>query len=228
VEAAAAGASAGRTNLAGEPVAPHDRADAAEAATVSTDLGDALGAVVRDLGGVHHDLAALMRAAPTPAPRRLEHGFTSALRAALDGELRGAFDALEVDLPSDTVTAADALPDTVADLLLGATLEAARNASRHARGGDLHRALRLRLDASSGPGWVTIKVSDNGIGLRSSARGDDTPRDAPPASASTRSGLLTHGALLALVGGSLAVHSVPMGGTTVTLRVPRVSAVDDV
>ncbi|HEV8192769.1 MAG TPA: hypothetical protein VGP82_14995, partial [Ktedonobacterales bacterium] len=37
----------------------------------------------------------------------------------------------------------------------------------------------------------------------------------------TRSGLLTHGALVALVGGALTVHSQPSGGTQVAIRVPR-------
>jgi hypothetical protein len=37
----------------------------------------------------------------------------------------------------------------------------------------------------------------------------------------TRTGLLTHGALLALVGGNLSVRSQPEAGTTVTVRVPR-------
>jgi hypothetical protein len=48
------------------------------------------------------------------------------------------------------------------------------------------------------------------------------PATGEGAGASTRSGLLTHSALLALVGGTLAVHSAPnKGGTRVTLRVPR-------
>jgi hypothetical protein len=192
------------------------------------DTDSQLGVVVRELGGVHHDLAALMRASPTPNPRRLEHGFAAALRAALDGELRGAFDALTVYLSHETAAAADALPDTVVDLLLGATLEATRNASRHARGGDLHRSLSLQIIASSDSRWVTVKIVDDGVGRRTSRLNDEAPRAGPAAGASTRSGLLTHGALLALVGGSLAVQSAPNGGTTVTLRVPRVSEFADV
>jgi hypothetical protein len=39
-----------------------------------------------------------------------------------------------------------------------------------------------------------------------------------------RSGLLTHGALVALVGGALTVQSQPDVGTTVTIRVPRTRA----
>ncbi|HET9979445.1 MAG TPA: hypothetical protein VFQ32_03305, partial [Ktedonobacterales bacterium] len=43
----------------------------------------------------------------------------------------------------------------------------------------------------------------------------------PSETAGTRSGLLTHGALIALVGGALTVHSIPASGTIVTIRVPR-------
>jgi signal transduction histidine kinase len=39
-------------------------------------------------------------------------------------------------------------------------------------------------------------------------------------SGSTRTGLLAHGALVALVGGSLAVRNHPGPGTSVTIRVP--------
>ena len=234
----AGAATALSTPLAEPSTVSADAGNAAGADTPATDLDTQLGEVVRALGGLHHDLAALMRAAPTPSPRRLEHGFVAALRAAVDGEFRGAFDAIDLDLPAEVVAAADALPDTVADLLLGATLEATRNASRHARGGNLHRPLRLHLLVATDDHWVTVKVADDGVGLRSGTRPGDGARgegargegarDVPAAGASTRSGLLTHGALLALVGGSLAVASVPQGGTTVTLRVPRVSEVAEV
>jgi hypothetical protein len=198
-----------------------------------------LGGVVRELGQAHHDLAALMRAAPIVNQKRLEHGMVSALRAALDGEFRGAFDQLDLDIPSAAGAAADALSPLVADLLLGATLEAVRNAGRHARGGDLHRRLALRVVLAADDGAVSIAVSDDGVGLQSA---DASPGPLPPdepkpsarasaADASTgtpttpgaRSGLLTHAALVALLRGTLSVQSQPDAGTTVTIRVPRSS-----
>lgn len=229
--------------------------DAAGPATADAEIAAALGEVVRELGGVHHDLAALMRASPAAAPRRLEHGFCAALRKALDGEFNGAFDALTWAVPDDAQASADSLPDIVADVLLGATLEAVRNASRHARGSDLHRPLELALAITADERWVSVTVMDDGVGLQQDARGEGTrsalapltpsgritgapppspavvdasqsgPSDRQPAeraAASTRSGLLTHSALLALVGGSLVVQNAPRTGTIVTLRVPRV------
>jgi hypothetical protein len=198
-------------------------------------LDDELGTVVRELGHAHHDLAALMRAAPTANMRHLEHGLVGALRAALDGEFRGTFDELqwEAEPEPEARTAADALPTITADLLLGATLEAVRNAGRHARGGDMHRHLALRVSLTTDEHWVSVAVADNGVGLQSEGvrggrilpenSGDaispftTEPSDVP----GTRSGLLTHGALVALVGGALTVHSQPGDGTTVAIRVPR-------
>ncbi|MBF6591320.1 MAG: hypothetical protein IVW57_12455, partial [Ktedonobacterales bacterium] len=181
-----------------------------------------LGGVVMELGRAHHDLAALMRAMPLANQRRLEHGLVSALRAALDGEFRGTFDALEWETSAAAGAAADALPAIAADLLLGATLEAVRNAGRHARGGDLHRRLGLRVALSADARWVTVAVADDGVGLHSEGMSPtDAPPDAPAATVGTRSGLLTHGALLGLVGGALAVHDQSPSGTLVALRVPR-------
>ena len=223
----------------------------ADGARDMDDVGAEIGEVVAELGRAHRDLAALMRAAPMASARRLEHGFTGALRGALDGEFRGAFDELEWETPDDAVAAADALPPVVADLLLSATLEAVRNAGRHARGENLHRRLALRVRLSADAQMVTVQVSDNGVGLASpttttatttmtptatttmtgatqpseasGASGSGRPVTPPLGTAGARSGLLTHGALMALAGGSLSVRSGEDGGAVVTIRAPRAS-----
>jgi hypothetical protein len=123
----------------------------------------------------------------------------------------------------------------VADLLLSATLEAVRNAGRHARGDDLHRRLRLRVRLLADAQTVTTQVSDNGVGLASPAgsagavtttlAGGQGGRAgaAVVGAAGARSGLLTHSALMALAGGSLGVRGGEEGGAVVTIRVPRAS-----
>src|SRR5262249_10539326 len=161
-------------------------------------------------------------------------GFVGALRSSLDGEFRGTFDTLEWHAPPEACAAADALSAITADLLLGAALEAVRNAGRHARGGDLHRRLALRVALAADGQAVTVAISDDGVGRQREVardpRGDHESADAPDASypaaqilarGGTRTGLLTHGALLTLVGGSLTVRSQPEIGTTVTARIPR-------
>src|SRR5262249_44334439 len=171
--------------------------------------------------------------APAANPRRLEHGFVGALRSSLDGEFRGTFDTLEWDAPTAACTAADALPSITADLLLGAALEAVRNAGRYARGGDLHRRLALRVALSADEQWVAVAIQDDGVGLQQEAAASavSPARDFNPdvsypgiqvmANGGTRTGLLTHGALLGLIGGSLSVRSQPEAGTTIRVRVPR-------
>jgi hypothetical protein len=181
----------------------------------------------RELGQAHRDLAALMRSAPMANLRRLEQGFAGALRAALEGEFRGSFDSVRLSLPDDARAAADTLPPIVADLLLGATLEAIRNASKHARGEALHRPLTLEVELRADERWITTVVRDDGIGVGVDGAG----RDQEAASASTpsllstgagaQSGLLTHGALMGLVGGALHVGSQDDAGTTVTIQAPR-------
>lgn len=200
-----------------------------EPADTPTDASSELEAVVKELGVAHHDLAALMRAAPIANKRHLERGLVSALRAALDGEFRGAFDELALDAPDEARLAADALPPIVADLLLGAAQEALRNAGRHGRGDDLHRRLAVRIALAADDHAVTVTVRDDGVGLQSErARAGKTDSEVtsfvvqPVDSGGTRSGLLTHGALIALIGGTLTAHSAPAQGTTVTIRVPRV------
>ncbi|MGH2505636.1 MAG: ATP-binding protein, partial [Ktedonobacterales bacterium] len=237
-----------RARLRAQPVAAATAASAAPTSEASVgpdgardvdDVGAEMGEVVAELGRAHRDLAALMRAAPMASARRLEHGFTGALRGALDGEFRGAFDELEWETPDDAVAAADALPPVVADLLLSATLEAVRNAGRHARGENLHRRLALRVRLAADAQMVTVQVSDNGVGLASpttaTMTGASQPSDSPGASGSgrpappplgaagARSGLLTHGALMALAGGLLSVRSGEDGGAVVTIRAPRAS-----
>jgi Histidine kinase-like ATPase domain len=216
-----AGASTGSLSAAPEGVDPQGLV-----------ASDELEAVVRELGQAHHDLAALMRATPIANKRHLEHGLVRALRSSLDGEFRGAFDALTFDAPDDARRAADALTPIVADLVLGAVQEALRNAGRHARGDDLHRRLAVQVALAATDEAVTVAVIDDGIGLQSDRARDGQPESAPDAqtsgrpaeTAGTRSGLLTHGALIALVGGALTVHSPPAGGTIVTIRVPRSAA----
>jgi signal transduction histidine kinase len=208
-------------------------APAGEQAERVDDQAVLLQAVTKELGHVHHDLAALMRSSPATNPRRLEHGLVAVLRASLEGEFRGTFDRVEWQASPDACAEADKLPPIVADLLLGAALEAIRNAGRHGRGDDLHRRLTLQVELEVEPQGVVVRVSDDGVGIQSDAakavrgshQSSSTSGELPAVGTSnTRTGLLTHGALVALIGGSLAVRNQSGPGTTVTIRVPRQQA----
>jgi two-component sensor histidine kinase len=198
-------------------------------------MEDGLEETQRELTEAHRDLAALMRSAPMANLRRMEEGFVGALRAALDGEFRGSFDAVRLSLPEEARAAADTLPPIVADLLLGATLEAVRNASKHGRGEALHRPLTLEVELRADERWIVTVVRDDGVGLNT----EDANREQETASAAAtsllassggaQSGLLTHGALMGLVGGALHVESQVDGqhgaGATVRIQAPRRASV---
>jgi signal transduction histidine kinase len=134
---------------------------------------------------------------------------------------------VRLSLPDDARAAADTLPPIVADLLLGATLEAIRNASKHARGEALHRPLTLEVELRADERWITTVVRDDGIGVSAGGAGHDQEiaSASMPSLLSTgggaQSGLLTHGALMGLVGGALHVGSQDNAGTTVTIQAPR-------
>jgi hypothetical protein len=181
----------------------------------------------RDLTQAHRDLAALMRSAPMANLRRLEQGFAGGMRAALEGEFRGSFDTVRLSLPEDARAAADTLPPIVADLLLGATLEAIRNASKHARGEALHRPLTLEVELRADERWISTVVRDDGVGVSVDSARHEAENGSSAASSllstggGAQSGLLTHGALMGLVGGALHVASQDDAGTTITIQAPR-------
>ena len=120
----------------------------------------------RELAQAHRDLAALMRSAPMANLRRLEQGvvWSIALRAWTASSVARSTP-VRLSLPDDARAAADTLPPIVADLLLGATLEAIRNASKHARGEALHRPLTLEVELRADERWITTVVRDDGVGV---------------------------------------------------------------
>jgi signal transduction histidine kinase len=108
-----------------------------------------------------------------------------------------------------------AIPSLAAEVLFYAAREAARNAARYGRGEDTARPLHLRVaaawhhpSAGSGEGGLEILVEDDGVGLGGTAG----------AERGSGQGLALHSTMLAVVGGSLVVESVPDVYTRVWLR----------
>jgi signal transduction histidine kinase len=174
---------------------------------VSQSLDDAVASITT----AHRQLAAMMRAMSTGAPHRLERdGVMNAIRSMLAQDFQSAFDEVEWLVSEETIRRVDeALPPAVAEMVFVAVQEALRNAARHARGSDIHRCLCLTFTASCQP-HLEVMVKDDGVGIASSSS----------STSGTGGGLVTHSALLAIVGGNLTVTSNPGQGVTVKIFVP--------
>src|SRR5713226_1844658 len=172
---------------------------------------NALDEAVGMISDAHRRLAAMMRATSPGVPHRLERdGMMPAIRAMLEQDFQNAFDEVEWRVSDETAARIDeVVPPAIAELIFAAVQEALRNAARHARGADVHRRLRLTFKASCSP-HLEVIVADDGVGITSENS----------STTGTGGGLLTHGALLAIAGGSLTVKSAPGEGVTVRILLP--------
>ena len=163
---------------------------------------DAAAAQLGVVTSLASQLAAEMRAMVDGLrPADLERdGLAATLRAQLDlaGRARGVPVELEVgDLPE--------LPADVEHQVLRVGQEAVANALRHAGA----TCVRVRLGAE-GPGWLALRVEDDGRGFDPDARG----------LRARRLGLTSMHERAASTGGRLTIDSTPGEGTVVELRFP--------
>jgi signal transduction histidine kinase len=163
------------------------------------------------LAEVHRQVTHLLRAMPPGvAPEVARHGLLGALRQVVEGEFRDAFDGVTWHVEPRAREAARFLSPIAAEVVYGAAREAVRNAARYGRGGAADRPLHLRIAVAWRDG-IEIVIEDDGVGVsahRSSAEGGGQ-------------GLALHSAMMAVVGGTLAVESVPGASTRVTLTLPH-------
>ncbi|GAC1676115.1 MAG: hypothetical protein PVS3B1_16530 [Ktedonobacteraceae bacterium] len=190
-----------------ETVRPSNTRETAVSDRSEHALDDAIGSI----SSAHRQLAAMMRAMATGAPHRLERdGMMHAIRTMLEQDFQHAFDAVEWRVAEETARSIDDLvPPAIAELIFAAVQEALRNAARHARGSDVHRRLKVTLDATCYP-HLEVVVADDGVGIIS----------ASTSTTGTGGGLLTHSALLAIAGGTLTVKTAPGEGVTVRIFLP--------
>lgn len=183
------------------------------------------------LADAHRRVSGLLAALPPAlAPDVARLGLVGALRRVVD-DLGGEIDSVRWEIEPAGERQAAELSPLAAEVLFGAAREAIRNAARHGRGpvaaqgaGSLdrpgqRRPLRLRIAVTATPDDLTLVVDDDGVGLagRASLRGER---------AGGGQGLVLHGTLLTVIGGSLAVKGAPGQGTRVALRVPCKSNVE--
>lgn len=165
---------------------------------------------LESIAGVHRRVAELLRQMPAPPAAELATlGLVGALQHVVTYELAGAFDKVRWEIEPEAEQAGRSLTALQAEVVFYAVREALRNAARHARGGEretLQVSITLRKEGKR----LLVQVEDNGVGF---AREDAAPIDG-------RSGLALHTTLMAVIGGELAVESLPRQFTRVRLQVP--------
>ena len=164
---------------------------------------------------VHRQISDLLRQIPAAtAPELARLGLAGALQQVLENELKDAFDEVSWQVTPAAAERLPGLPALSAEVIFYAAREAMRNAALHARpvaspasSTPLH--LRVSLDWLGG---LRLSIEDDGVGLGSNSA---------PARAGSGQGLALHSTLMAVIGGSLALESVPGEYTRVVLSLPE-------
>ncbi|MEA3338804.1 MAG: hypothetical protein U9R15_02455 [Chloroflexota bacterium] len=163
------------------------------------------------LADVHRQIADLLCEMPAvAAPEVARLGLVGALRRAVDDELGIAFDKVTWQVEPPAEREARAIPSLTAEVLFYAAREAIRNGARHGRDADSDRALNLRI-GMVWHGGLEITIEDDGVGLGPAGDSND----------GSGQGLALHSTMMAVIGGTLAVESVPGAYTRVLLTLPQ-------
>ena len=163
------------------------------------------------LAAVHRQVADLLREAPPLEAPQLERlGLAGALNRLVESEFQGDFERVTWDVSEESRGAVQALSPLAAEVLYYAAREAVRNAARHGREAGGSEPLQLKIEIRTGEG-LEIVIEDDGVGLEASGR----------ASRGAGQGLALHSAMLAVLGGTLAVESSAQGSTRVVIRLAQ-------
>jgi two-component sensor histidine kinase len=169
---------------------------------------------VEPLTRAHRTISEMLQAGPRSAAEQISSlGLLDALRDAVERDFASSFQSTkwEIDEPASQEMR-ERSTGVGAEVLYYASLEAVRNAVRHAPGPDPGRPVSIRIRAGWADG-LELTIEDDGVGLH-----------APPAHPGGREGLLIHSTMMAVVGGSLSTSSAPDGtGTIVRLWLPAAS-----
>jgi signal transduction histidine kinase len=163
------------------------------------------------LAEIHREISNLLLDLPGASTLEVSRlGVFEALRQVLDGELKDGFDAVSWQIPAEVEQSARSLPPLAAEVLFFAAREAMRNSARHGRSSIDKSPLHLKVSASDLNG-LELVIEDDGVGLG----------EAGPYTSGSKQGLALHSTMMAVVGGSLAVESLPGKLTRVLLTLPR-------
>ena len=180
--------------------------------------------VTGQLVDVHRQIADLLHAIPTSTAQEVRRlGLIGALRQVAGSDLVSAFDEVTWQINPEVDACLPTLSPLATELVYYAAREVMRNAARHARPANASSRLHLKVIATWQAGLV-LTIEDDGMGVI-------LPGVTPPQSAgetdghrrlSSGQGLALHSTMLAVVGGSLVLESLPGRYTRVRLNVPAI------
>lgn len=166
--------------------------------------------VVEEMGEIHHQLSALMHELPSLVqPELARQGLVEALQATIENEYQSCFGDIHWQIDETVGENAKTFTPYVTNVLYHATREAVRNAAQHGKEPGSVQPLNLAIYMTWKDG-LTIRVEDDGAGF--SLAMVDGSNDGH--------GLTIHSTLMAVIGGSLAVESIPNQYTSVTIKYP--------
>jgi signal transduction histidine kinase len=164
---------------------------------------------IQEMGEIHHQLTLVMRELPTiHEPELVQRGLVETLQLAIENEYRPFFNSITWQIDEKALANERSIPPYASDVLYHATREAVRNAARHGRQSGSDRPVNLQATISW-DGRLMIRIQDDGVGF-----------DPTKNSENIGQGLALHSTLMAVVGGSLAVESIPDKYTYVFLKYP--------
>jgi signal transduction histidine kinase len=167
-------------------------------------------AAIQEMGEIHNQLTTVMRELPTiHEPELSKRGLIEALKGTIDNEYRPFFNTLTWQIDEQVMEHSKSIPPYASDVIYHATREAVRNAAQHGRQSESDHPINVHVTMI----WndrLIIRVQDDGMGFDSSLENKDN----------VGQGLALHSTLMAVVGGSLAVESIPDKFTFVIIKYP--------
>ena len=172
----------------------------------TTEKGDSL---LISLSSVHRKLSDLLHGATALTVSRLANNdLINGLHQVISGEFPNEFEKVIWKISPEAQSYLSSLPAMTSEVLFYAAREVIRNAARHARHPENNSPLQLEITANYQDD-LKLTIQDNGKGLFFIER-----------KAEGGQGLLLHSTLMAVIGGTLEIDSIPDAYTRVTLRLP--------
>jgi signal transduction histidine kinase len=165
---------------------------------------------VKTLSEAHRIISNLLKEMPSTFSPQFAHiGLLQAIRKLVTQEFSNSFSRIELTWTDHDEERIAKIPQIKKEVMYYAAREVIRNSTLHAVPGNVKDGLQLMVSVASTDDLELI-IQDNGSGV------DQT--DGP--NSGTGQGLIIHGTLMALVGGTLNIQSSPGQFTRITLKCP--------